>query len=56
MAVNVWMVVYLLLSMKRFYGGGYLLTTLKFFAATVTYSVLLAVALTIFMAINFILF
>jgi hypothetical protein len=55
-AVNIWIVVYLFLSMKRFYGGGYLLTALKFFTATVTYSVLLAVGLAIFMAINFILF
>ncbi len=51
-----WMIIYLYLSMKRFYGGGYLLTALKFVTATVTYSVLLAVGLAIFMAINFILF
>ena len=55
-ALNIWMVVYLFLSMKRFYGGGYLLTTLKFITATVTYAVLLAAGLAIFMAINFILF
>ncbi len=55
-AMNLWMVTYLFLSMKRFYSGGYLLTALKFITATVTYSVLLAAGLAIFMAINFILF
>lgn len=55
-AINFWTVAYLFLSMRRFYGGGYLLTALKFFTATATYAVLLAVGLAIFMAINFILF
>ncbi len=55
-AVNLWIVVYLFLSMRRFYGGGFLLTALKFLTATIIYSVLLAVGLLIFMAINFILF
>ncbi|MFT4863721.1 MAG: hypothetical protein ACI95C_002955 [Pseudohongiellaceae bacterium] len=55
-AMNIWVVAYLFLSMKRFYSGGYLLTALKFITATVTYSALLAVGLAIFMAINFILF
>ena len=56
MAMNLWMVSYLFLSMKRFYGGGYWLTALKFVTATITYAVLLAIGLAIFMAINFILF
>ena len=55
-AVNIWIVVYLFLSMRRFYGGGFGLTALKFLTATIVYSVLLAIGLGIFMAINFILF
>lgn len=49
-----WMAIYLFLSLKFYFGQGYLLTTIKFITATVSYGILLAMGLAVFMAIFFI--
>lgn len=54
--LSIWMILYLFLSLKNYYGQGYLVTTLKFTTATLTYSVLLLMGLAVFMGIIFILF
>lgn len=54
--LDIWIVVYLYLSLKYFFGQGHMKTALKFMTATVTYSMLLSMGLAIFMAIYFILF
>lgn len=50
----IWMVVYLYLSLKVYFGQGYLLTTFKFITATISYGILLAIGLAVFMALFFI--
>jgi hypothetical protein len=50
-----WMAIYLFLSLKFYFGQGYLLTTFKFITATISYGILLAMGLAVFMAIFFIL-
>lgn len=50
----IWMVVYLFLSLKVYFGQGYLLTTFKFITATISYGILLGTGSGVFMAIFFI--
>jgi len=49
-----WMAIYLFLSLKFYFGQGYLLTTFKFITATISYGILLAMGFAVFMAIFFI--
>lgn len=50
----IWMMVYLYLSLKVYFGQGYLLTTFKFITATISYGILLAIGSAVFMALFFI--
>ena len=52
--LSFWMAIYLFLSLKFYFGQGYLLTTFKFITATVSYGIFLAMGLAVFMAIFFI--
>lgn len=49
--IVMWMVIYLFLSLKVYFGQGYLLTTFKFITATISYGMLLAIGLTVFMTL-----
>jgi hypothetical protein len=49
-----WMVIYLFLSLKFYFGQGYLLTTFKFITATISYGILLATGSAVFMILFFI--
>jgi hypothetical protein len=53
-ALAIWMVIYLFLSLKVYFGQGYLLTTFKFITATILYGMLLAIGFAVFMALFFI--
>jgi len=50
----IWMVIYLFLSLKVYFGQGYLLTTFKFITATILYGILLGIGFAVFMALFFI--
>jgi hypothetical protein len=50
----IWMVIYLFLSLKVYFGQGYLLTTFKFITATILYGMLLGIGFAVFMAFFFI--
>ncbi|MFT6094591.1 MAG: hypothetical protein ACJA2Q_002496 [Pseudohongiellaceae bacterium] len=52
--VSIWMVIYLFLSLKFYFGQGYWLTTFKFITATILYGLLLAIGFAVFMALFFI--
>ena len=55
-AVVFWIVIYLYLSLKRFFGEGYFVTTLKFVTVTVSliYSVCVGVGIMLFFFLLFI--
>lgn len=50
----IWMVIYLYLSLKIYFRQGYLLTTFKFITATISYGILLAIGLVVFLALFFV--
>ena len=53
-AVSFWIVIYLFLSLKRFFGEGYFVTTLKFVTVSLIYSVCVGVGITLFFFFLFI--
>ena len=54
-ALAIWMVVYLYLSLKRYFGRGYMLTGLLFLTTTIIYATASSIGLAIFAALFFIL-
>lgn len=53
-AVVFWIVIYLYLSLKRFFGEGYFVTTLKFVTVSLIYSVCVGVGIMLFFFLLFI--
>ena len=53
-AVGFWIVIYLYLSLKRFFGEGYFVTTLKFVTVSLIYSVCVGVGIMLFFFLLFI--
>ncbi len=56
LAIILWAIAYLYLSLKNFYGGGWFYSGLVFFTASLIYSVLTAAGLAIFLIIFFLLY
>jgi hypothetical protein len=53
-AVVFWIVIYLYLSLKRIFGEGYFVTTLKFVTVSLIYSVCVGVGIMLFFFLLFI--
>ncbi len=53
-AVGFWIVIYLYLSLKRFFGEGYFVTTLKFVTVSLIYSVCVGIGIVLFFFLLFI--
>jgi len=49
-----WIVIYLFLSLKRFYGEGFILTPIKFIVISVTYSICMGIGMALFLLLLFI--
>jgi len=56
LAIILWAIAYLYLSLKNFYGGGWFYSGLVFFTASLIYSILTAAGLAIFLTIFFLLY
>ena len=55
-AIVIWAIIYLYLSLKNFYRGGYIVSGLVYVTASLIYSALLTAGLTVFLVIAFLLY